>query len=190
MTQDAYCPEAVILVAGLGSRLKPMTESAPKCLTQVNGVPILANMLNILSGAGIRDATLVVGYLGYTVKSFAGSVWQGMNLHYAENPIYDRTNTTYSLLLALKIMDTESYNVLVLEGDVFFEKTLMDKFVADPAVNKTVLASYSPPMEGSFAAIALFQQDLREQHADTGNREPDTPFRRKSASGICHESRS
>jgi choline kinase len=76
-----------------------------------------------------------------------------MNLHYVENPIYDRTNTTYSLLLALKIMDTESYNVLVLEGDVFFEKTLMDKFVADPAVNKTVLASYSPPMEGSFAAI-------------------------------------
>ena len=54
---------AVILVAGLGSRLKPLTDEVLKCLTEVNGKPILEQTLEALVRNGISKAVIVVGYL-------------------------------------------------------------------------------------------------------------------------------
>jgi NDP-sugar pyrophosphorylase family protein len=54
--------KAIILAAGTGTRLRPFTDTMPKCLVPVNGTPILINALTHLSSAGIRDAVIVVGY--------------------------------------------------------------------------------------------------------------------------------
>ena len=144
---------AVILVAGLGSRLKPMTDAVPKCLTEVHGTPILANALDTMSGAGIREVALVVGHLGRAVRSFAGGSWQGMPIHYVENPMYNQTNTAYSLFLALAGMGEPVGPVLILEGDVFFERAVLENLFAHPGPDKTVVSSYQPPLDGSFVDV-------------------------------------
>jgi choline kinase len=55
--------KAIILVAGMGTRLKPRTDNTHKCLTEVNGCKILVNALTQLKNNSVDETILVVGYL-------------------------------------------------------------------------------------------------------------------------------
>lgn len=142
--------KAIILAAGMGTRLKPLTLSNHKCLTKVNGTPILFNALENLRHAGVDETLLVVGYLSDAIKEAVGENYNGMKISYAENLVYDRTNTSYSLLLGLQNLG-EYDSLLLLEGDVFFERSLMDRLLMDSHDNMTVLEGYRPDLDGSFA---------------------------------------
>ncbi len=92
--------KAIILAAGMGTRLRPITLSLPKCLVPVNSKPILEHQLEALLTAGVRDVILVVGYLSELVSDRYGTGYGGMNIHYVQNHFYDCTNNIYSLWLA------------------------------------------------------------------------------------------
>lgn len=143
--------KAVILAAGLGSRLKPLTDIAPKCLTEVNGKPILVNALEQIENLGISETILVVGYLKDVVKAAIGEKFGQMPIAYVENERYSTTNTSYSLLLALERASGE--RILVIEGDVFFAKHLLEEFVRDHHDNATVVEKYKPTLDGSFVEV-------------------------------------
>lgn len=69
-----YHPKrAVILAAGFGSRLRPLTDLRPKPLVEVNGVPILHNALRNLEAVGVEDVTIVVGYRKDAIQYACGS---------------------------------------------------------------------------------------------------------------------
>lgn len=142
--------KAIILIAGRGSRLKPLTDSIPKCLTEVNGKTILENMLENLERAGVKESILVVGYMGDKIKEKIGGNFGRMNIKYVENKIYDETNSSYSLWLALKELDSE---ILILEGDVFFENELLARFLKSSSSNSTVVEKYRKELDGSFVEI-------------------------------------
>jgi len=61
-----------ILCGGLATRLRPITETIPKSLVPVHGEPFLAHQLRLLSGKGIREIVLCIGYLGEMIQDFAG----------------------------------------------------------------------------------------------------------------------
>ena len=107
--------KAMILAAGMGTRLHPITKSIPKCLVPVNSKPILEHQFEALLLAGIRDVVLVVGHLAELLSEKYGSSYGGMNIHYVENRQYDRTNNIYSLWLARQHLNSQ---VLLLEGDL------------------------------------------------------------------------
>jgi choline kinase len=115
---------AVILAAGLGLRLKPLTNGAPKCLTEINGTPILFNALRNLSALGIVECTLVVGYLSPVVRETVGSRFEGIRLEYIENEQYRSTNDMYSLWLARRIVEQ---GAIILEGDIFFRAATLTR---------------------------------------------------------------
>lgn len=143
--------EAIILVAGMGTRLKPLTLENHKCLTKVNGREIVLNGLDILSAYGISKVKLVVGYLADTIKEAVGDNYKGMLIEYTTNDIYDKTNTSYSLQLGLR--DPGEYDeIYILEGDVFFSKELFDVLVSDPHPNATLLEPYREDLDGTFVA--------------------------------------
>jgi choline kinase len=108
---------AIVLAAGLGTRLKPLTDQSPKCLTEVNRKPILLNALENLSELGIRHCTVVTGYLGDKIESAAGSSHKGVEIHCVINKVYEKTSDMYSLWLARDMMEK---GAIILEGDVFF----------------------------------------------------------------------
>ncbi len=141
---------AIILAAGLGTRLKPLTNSMPKCLTEVNGKTILANMLENLSKVGVTEADIVIGYLGGAIKDKIGNKFKNININYVENPIYSKTNSSYSLWLAVKNLNE---NILVLEGDVFFEESLLKELIKDDFRDATIVKKYSPELDGSLVSI-------------------------------------
>lgn len=145
--------KAIILVAGMGTRLKPLTLSNHKCLTEVNGTPILMNTLQILNDCGFEQVTLVVGYLKELVQERIGTHFGGMDIAYVENDIYNQTNTSWSLQLGLSHM-SDYEELYVIEGDVFFEKKLMDDLIKFPSNVATVLEKYHPDLEGTFVALS------------------------------------
>ena len=144
--------KAIILVAGMGTRLKPLTLQNHKCLTEVNGVPILENALHNLSAEGVSQVVLVVGYLKEQIKNRIGNNFANMSVIYAENDIYDRTNTAYSLKKGLDVL--EDYDeLLLLEGDVFFHKAVLEDLISFKAFNVTVLEPYNNMLDGTFAEL-------------------------------------
>lgn len=64
--------QAVILAGGLGTRLLPLTETIPKPMVLVHGVPYLEHQLRLLAGQQIRDVLLLTGYLGEQIESYFG----------------------------------------------------------------------------------------------------------------------
>ena len=143
--------KAIILIAGLGSRLRPLTDTQPKCLTEVNGTPILMNALNQLNEAGIKETILVIGYLGEKVREAVGNSFKSMKISYAENPDYNKTNNSYSLWVAIKGLPE---SLLILEGDVFFEKKLLQALMEDKRENVTTVEKYNPNLDGTFVEVS------------------------------------
>jgi choline kinase len=109
---------AVILAAGLGLRLKPLTDQAPKCLTEVNGTPILLNALHNLALLEIDTCTIVIGYLSTAIRDKVGDRYEDVRIRYVVNERYRTTNDLYSLWLARHEIER---GALILEGDIFFE---------------------------------------------------------------------
>ena len=122
---------AIILAAGMGTRLRPLTNEIPKCLVKVCGEPMVERQIRFLREAGIDDITLVSGYkaeaLDYLKDKF------GVDIIF--NAKYDTCNNIWSLVKVLsRFGDT-----YVIEGDVYMEAGCFDKTLSEPtyfAVNK------------------------------------------------------
>ena len=85
--------QAVILAAGNGGRLHPLTADTPKPLVGVQGRPLIAHVLDALQEAGVRRATIVLGYRAGQIRSaLERTTPAGMTVHFVENPHYHAGN--------------------------------------------------------------------------------------------------
>jgi glucose-1-phosphate thymidylyltransferase len=116
----ADSPIAVIPVAGVGTRLRPHTHTLPKVLLHVAGKPILAHILDDLPALGIREAVLVVGYMGELVRDYVSHHYPRLVVHYAEQP--ERLGLGHAVSLAAPHADDRP--VLIILGDTIFEADL------------------------------------------------------------------
>ena len=141
--------QAIILAAGLGSRLKPLTDTVPKCLTEVNGKPILLQTLELLEKNGIKETVIVIGYLGQKIADKFGNKYGNMKLTYIWNHVYAKTNTMFSVWLA---RDYLKHGVILIEGDIVFGKSFMQKLIeTDSEKSYWMLDSFGPKSEGSMS---------------------------------------
>ena len=142
--------KAIILAAGIGSRLCPLTEHTPKCLAPINGVPILNNMLTHLSDSGVEETVIVVGYLKEKIYDMVGNSFNGMKISYIESDCYATTNNIYSLWLARKHLTED---IVLLESDVFFERMLLDHMFANGNRNVAAVARHQSWMSGTVVSL-------------------------------------
>ena len=101
---------AIIMAAGLGNRLRPISLETPKPLIPVNGVPMIVTAIEALRSYGIREIYVVVGYLKERF-SFLEAKYPGLRL--IENPYYDTCNNISSLYVARDHLE----DVMILDGD-------------------------------------------------------------------------
>lgn len=154
---------AIILAAGLGTRLKDNTRDLPKCLVPVSGRPILARMLDGLQVLGVRHVTLVVGYLGDTIRRFveewARNCPDPLQVNFVENDRFAQTGSVYSLELGLQAADSgqADQHLLLIEGDVIVGPGLLEDLLEQGSAPlpqaATLLAAYEPALNGTFAAV-------------------------------------
>jgi choline kinase len=134
---------AVLLAAGTGSRLRPLTLDAPKCLTVVGGKPILERLIDNLSAQGIKRLIVVTGYMETAIREFLDHHDADMQVEYVSNPAYETTNNIYSLWLARKAI-RESF--LLVECDLVFNPSMLDDMLQP---NKIAISNILPWMNGT-----------------------------------------
>jgi choline kinase len=117
---------AVILAAGCGERLLPLTKTSPKPLTPVLGKPLLGYTIDTLKEAAVEDIVIVTGYLGRTIREYLGD---GSKFHvkirYAYNPVYKNGNGT-SLKVAQELL-AEDEAFLLLMSDHLIDVNIVNK---------------------------------------------------------------
>lgn len=113
--------KGVILAAGIGSRLRPLTDDKPKCLVKVAGKPMLEYQLDAYRMAGIQDVIIIVGYKGEQIEKYCRYI-DDLNITIINNEEYEDTNNMYSLYLAKQYLDGQDFILnnadLVIEQDI------------------------------------------------------------------------
>jgi choline kinase/predicted kinase len=124
---------AILIAAGMGSRLKHYTDDKPKGLVEVAGKPILGYVLDNLKAAGITDLVVVIGYKKEMIRDFVKNNFHG-TLNFVESHEYETTNTAYSWWLARDYIKNES-KILHLHSDLIYSPRVLKKIIANPHSN-------------------------------------------------------
>lgn len=150
--------QAIILAAGMGKRLKELTEHNTKCMVRVNGETLIERMLRQLDALALERIVIVVGYKQEVLKAYIGELSTRTPVIFVENTIYDRTNNIYSLYLAkdfLLEMDT-----LLLESDLIFEDAILEELINDDRATLALVDKYESWMSGT--CVKLREDDTIE----------------------------
>ena len=123
--------KAVILAAGVGSRIAPLTDDYPKSLLVVAGMPILERMIRNIETCGISEFVIVLGYLGHRIRDFVGERFPHLDVTYVSNPLYRDTNTGYSLMLTQEATDGAGF--VKFDADVVFDVKILRRLLASDA---------------------------------------------------------
>lgn len=114
---------AVILVAGIGSRLRPLTDDRPKALVDINGETILGRSVRLLAEYGVERIVLATGYREDAVRASLSD--SKLEIAYCPNPRYDSTQNSISLALCKSAVADEPF--FKLDGDVVFRKEVLER---------------------------------------------------------------
>ena len=139
--------QAIILAAGMGKRLKELTENNTKCMVKVNGVTLINRMLNQIEKQNVSRIIMVVGYKGDKLIEYVNSLNIKTPIIFIDNPIYDKTNTIYSLALAKDWLCKE--DTLLFESDLIFEDSVLEMLVNDSRDTLVLVDKYESWMDGT-----------------------------------------
>lgn len=126
--------KALILAAGLGSRLAPITDNCPKSLVPVNGKPILIKQIENLLENGVTDITVIAGYKAEVLEAAAAEKYPEIRI--IRNVEYADTNNMYSAWLGREAMGGEDF--LMMNADVFFDASVIAALLDCPAADAIV----------------------------------------------------
>ena len=131
--------QAIILAAGMGKRLKDLTDDNTKCMVKVNGVTMIERMLFQLDRLNLSSIVIVTGYMGKKLVDYIATLNVHTPIIYVNNDIYYKTNNIYSLYLARNYLLKE--DTLLLESDLIFEDSVLYKIIEDPYPSLALVAN-------------------------------------------------
>lgn len=126
--------KALILAAGLGTRLAPLTDERPKSLVEVNGKAILMKQISNLKENGIDDIIIISGYKADILKKKVTEKYPDVKIIHSKD--YDTTNNMYSAYLAKDEINNEAF--LMMNADVFFDSSVIKKLLEFKCENAIV----------------------------------------------------
>ena len=138
---------ALLLAAGTGSRLFPLTQKSPKCLTLVNETSILERLIKSLNQNGFKRLVVVTGHLEDCIRDFLKTRAGNIKIEYVFSPLYKTTNNIYSLWMARKIINEP---FMLIESDLIFEPSLLTEMLYP---DRIAIARMEPWLNGSTVTL-------------------------------------
>lgn len=139
--------QAVILAAGMGKRLKELTQNNAKCMVKVNGVSLIERTLYILDKKQLSKIVVVVGFEKNKLVDYISNLHIRTPVVFVENQVYEKTNNIYSLLLAKECLSKE--DTILLESDIIFEESVIDILLNDSRQTLALVDKFASWMDGT-----------------------------------------
>ena len=119
--------KVIILAAGQGTRLRPLTDDRPKCMVEVNGKSIIERQLDTMYACGIHDEdiTIICGYCSDVLMDR----FKDTKINFIVNEQYDSTNMVCSLMCARNLMEAEE-DIIISYGDIIYGEPVFQKILA------------------------------------------------------------
>jgi NDP-sugar pyrophosphorylase family protein len=146
-TGDGLITTALLLAAGAGTRLQPLTDDSPKCLTEVCGIPILRRLVSCLVEEGFSRLVVVVGYRDGQIRDYLERHASGLAIDFVDCREYATTNNIYSLWLA---RDHIREPFVLIESDLVFDSHLLGLMRVRDCI---AIARCQPTMLGTTVSI-------------------------------------
>ncbi len=147
---------AVVLAAGMGNRLKPFTNYAPKCMVDVLGKPLLAHLIDSLEQNNFKKLILVTGYKSEQIEQFIESYDTTLDCEVIYNEVYDSTNNIYSLWLAKPSIIS---SFALIESDIILDPAILSEF---KYADKIALDIFNPEIHNGTTATVNANNSLEK----------------------------
>lgn len=159
MRRRSHEPSALILSAGRGSRLLPLTERIPKALVAIGGRPILGWQLESLAAAGVRNAAIVTGFGADAVADYAAQHSPpGTAVGTVFNPFFATSDNLISCWVAREQMADD---FLLVNGDTLFEPAVVARLLSSPAAPVTVAVRRKSAYDADDMKVESLDSELR-----------------------------
>lgn len=116
--------QAIILAAGLAKRLRPLTDTQPKCLLKVGGKTLLEMTINNILKNGVTSFVMVTGYRENMIKEHISGKFPGLDIIYLTNSDFENNNNSYSLWMTKDYITGDS---ILLDSDILFDYRIISK---------------------------------------------------------------
>ncbi len=135
---------AMILAAGLGTRMRPLTEHTPKPLLEIGGIPLIVWHIERLAHDGFRDIVINIAHLGYKIPETLGdgSEW-GVNISYSDEQKEGPLESAGGIIKALPLLGDETF--LVVNGDIWSEYDFDPEFRLEDGILAHLILVPNPP---------------------------------------------
>ncbi len=138
--------QAVLLAAGTGSRLLPMTKDIPKCMVRIGGRAIVDTLLDALAELGIEEVVVVSGYKSQVLESYLRKRDE-FSWVFIHNERYASTNNILSLQVAA---DAIRAPFLLVESDIYLQPQILAPL---REVDQMIVAPYTSDMDGTGVVV-------------------------------------
>ena len=144
--------KAIILSAGQGKRLLPLTSELPKCLLPIGGKTLLEHQLDALAHCGVNQATVVVGYGADKVESLLKHYSGLQNVETFLNAEYA---TSDNLVSCWKVREEMAGDFLLINGDTLFEPAILERLLQAPEHEVTVTINHKNKYDADDMKVQL-----------------------------------
>ena len=143
--------KAIILNSGLGHRMGAITNTHPKCMTEISSdSTILSRQLRQLVSFGVEEVVMTTGYYDKILVDYCNALHLPMKFTFVNNPIYDKTNYIYSIYCAKDSLKDD--DVILMHGDLVFEPLVLEA-ILNSTVSCMAVSSTLPLPEKDFKAV-------------------------------------
>ncbi|MDL2214661.1 phosphocholine cytidylyltransferase family protein [Dysgonomonas sp. OttesenSCG-928-M03] len=122
--------KAVILAAGIASRLRPLTNNTPKCLLKVGSKCLLERTIDALIDNNFEEFIIVTGYLKEMIEDFVSTAYPNLKVEFIHNEKYASTNNIYSLWMTKDAV--KNGNMMLLDSDILFDSHIITALLNSP----------------------------------------------------------
>lgn len=157
---------AVIMAAGVGSRIQGLIHDKPKCLIQAGAQSLISRSVEMLKCKGIDDISVITGYKSELVRNEMGA-----QVRYFHNPFYQVTNSIASLWLARTLLDDD---LILMNADLYFEEEVLD--IALDQDEHAVMLSDSSRIEDADFRFGVDGRCIRKTGNKLSNAETDCEY--------------
>jgi histidinol-phosphate/aromatic aminotransferase/cobyric acid decarboxylase-like protein/choline kinase len=145
--------KAIILAAGFGNRMSPLTNNTHKTLLKVNGEAIMDRIVTSLLQNGIRKIVIVTGYRSVELTNHLLLNFQDVLFEFVHNPRYRETNNIFSLALAFEQTKLDE-DILLIESDLIYTPDIIKQAIHSKFDNVALVSPYKTGLDGTVVQVS------------------------------------